>query len=288
MFTPPADGWIVVQSPSDDPSPLVFDSPHSGLDYPADFLPSASKSAVLSTWDAYVDELWGNVPTAGATLVAAKFPRAYIDTNRAASDLDAELLEAPWPGELRSTDYTRRGMGLIRRHALPGVPMYDRKLSVAAVRHRLDNYYWPYRRTLRAQLDAAWQRHGAVWHFNCHSMKSRGNDMNHDSGRGRPDFVISDRDGTTASPATTAWVAKFFSDLGYSVKINDPYRGGDIVGTHGIPADRRTSIQIELNRALYMDEATCQKSANFGALRKDLDRFVVAIRDFAYQAGPGR
>ena len=278
--------WVIVTSPIGAPYPVVFDSPHSGLEYPPDFQPAAPRSAIMTTWDAYVDELWGNVPSAGATLIAAKFPRAYIDTNRAACDIDVDLLDEPWPGEVKATDYTRRGMGLIRRHALPGVPMYDRKLSPVEVRHRIDAYYWPYRRTLQQQLDAAWQRDGAVWHFNCHSMKSRGNDMNRDSGQTRPDFVISDRDGTTASPETTAWVARFFSDLGHKVKINDPYRGGDIVAAHSCPAEGRYSIQIEINRALYMDEATCQKTGNFAALRENLDKFAMAICDYARNARP--
>ncbi len=272
----------VVVTPGD--APIVFDSPHSGTIWPADFVPSAARADVLTMWDAFVDELFAGSPGFGATLVAAQFPRGYIDANRAADDIDQELLDAPWPGEVRSTDYTRRGMGLIRRFALPGVPMYGRKLSVVEVRRRLDHYYKPYRRALREQLDAAWRRHGAVWHFNCHSMKSRGNAMNRDRDQPRPDFVISDRDGTTAPSATTAWVARFFSDLGYSVKINDPYRGGDIVIANGSPAEHRASIQIEINRALYMNEATFEKHDGFAALARHLDQFAAAAGEFAREA----
>lgn len=281
ILTPP----VVVTSSGD--APVIFDSPHSGTSSPADFVPSASRADLLTMWDAFVDELFAGAPAAGATLIAAQFPRGYIDVNRAADDIDPELLDAKWPGELRITDYTRRGMGLIRRFALPGVPMYDRKLSVAEVQHRLDHYYRPYRDTLREQLDVAWQRHGAVWHFNCHSMKSRGNEMNRDRGQPRPDFVISDRDGTTARSTTTAWIARFFSELGYSVKINDPYRGGDIVLAHGAPAERRTSIQIEINRALYMDEATFQKHDGFAPLARHLDQFAAAMSEFARAALTG-
>lgn len=279
---PDASSPPVVVTPGD--SPIVFDSPHSGTIWPADFAPSAARADVLTMWDAFVDELLAGVPAFGATLVAAQFPRGYIDANRAVDDIDLELLDAPWPGEVRSTDYTRRGMGLIRRFALPGVPMLDRKLSVAEVRHRIEHYYQPYRRALREQLDAAWRWHGAVWHFNCHSMKSRGNAMNRDRDQPRPDFVISDRDGTTAPPVTTAWVASFFSDLGYKVKINDPYRGGDIVIANGAPAQHRTSIQIEINRELYMNEMTFEKHAGFAVLAQHLDRFAAAIGEFAREA----
>ena len=257
-------------------SPLLFDSPHSGFDRPPDFRPAASEEQIRSTWDAYVDELWADAPACGATLITAHFSRAYIDANRAVDDIDPALLAAPWPGALATTDYSLRGMGLIRRYALPGVAMYDRLLNVAEVRARIDRYYRPYRRLLHDTLDALYARHGTVWHFNCHSMKSRGNDMNTDSGAARPDFVISDQLGRTADPALTQWVADYFSCRGFSVKINDPYRGGNLVGTFGSPERRRHSIQIEINRALYMDEAVFARGPRFAEIRGELAGFVRA------------
>jgi N-formylglutamate deformylase len=254
--------------------PLLFDSPHSGFVWPADFRTAASEVQIKSTWDAYVDELWSDAPACGATLVAAHFSRAYIDANRAVNDIDPALLAAPWPGALATTDYSRRGMGLIRRFALPGVAMYDRLLSVEEVRARIDLYYRPYRLALRDALEAIHVRHGTVWHFNCHSMKSRGNDMNTDSGAVRPDFVVSDQLGRTADPALTQWVADYFSGRGFSVAINDPYRGGDLVGTFGAPERHRHSIQIEINRALYMDEARFTRGPEFGRIRTELAGFI--------------
>ncbi len=256
--------------------PLLFDSPHSGFGRPADFRAAASEAQIRSTWDAYVDELWGDAPARGATLVVAHFSRAYIDTNRAVDDIDPALLAAPWPGALATTDYSRRSMGLIRRCALPGVAMYDRLLGVEEVRTRIDLYYRPYRRRLHDALDAIHARHGTVWHFNCHSMKSRGNDMNTDSGEMRPDFVISDQLGRTADPVLTQWVADYFSGRGFSVAINEPYRGGNLVRTFGAPERRRHSIQIEINRALYMDEAKFTRGPEFGRIRDELTGFVRA------------
>jgi N-formylglutamate deformylase len=157
--------------------------------------------------------------------------------------------------------------------------MYDRKLTVAEVRRRIDRYYVPYRAALREALDAAWRRHGAVWHFDLHSMKSRSNASNPDPRPTRPDFVIGDRDGTTAPPALTSWVADYFSRLGHSVSINHPYRGADLVRVHGDPANRRYSLQIEINRALYMDESTCTRRADFSCLREKLGQFAVAVRE---------
>ncbi len=268
---------VSIFEPAAPACPVLFDSPHSGLGWPADFRPAANESQIKSMWDAYVDELWGDAPACGATLVTAHFLRAYIDANRAVDDIDPALLAAPWPGALATTDYSHRGMGLIRRLALPGVAMYDRLLGVEEVRARIDLYYRPYRRMLHDALDAIHARHGTVWHFNCHSMKSRGNDMNIDSGAARPDFVISDQLGRTADPALTQWVADYFSGRGYSVAINEPYRGGNLVGTFGAPERRRHSIQIEINRALYMDEAEFTRGPGFSRIRAELAGFVRAV-----------
>jgi N-formylglutamate deformylase len=265
---------FVLSRPSGPAAPVVFDSPHSGLVYPEDFRPAADAGQIRTTWDAYVDELFGDAPAAGAVLLAAKFPRAYIDANRAASDIDPELLDAPWPTPVVLSEHARRGMGLIRRFALPGVPMYERKLTVAEVQHRIDRYFQPYRNALHRCIEAAAPGGGPVWHFNCHSMKSRGNAMNVDAGAQRPDFVIGDRNGTSSTPVLTAWVAVYFRNLGYRVAINDPYRGADIVRAHGDPARGRCSVQIEINRALYLDEATGTRHEGFDRLRSHLAGFA--------------
>ena len=251
-------------------APVLLDSPHSGFDWPADFQPAAPRAAILTSCDLFVDELWSDAPHAGATLLAATFPRAYIDTNRAETDLDPALLDAPWPGPLAPTDYSRRGMGLIRRLALPGIPMETRPLSVAAVALRITHHYRPYRAALATAIETIHARHQVAYHLNLHSMKSRGNEMNVDGGAPRPDVVVSDRLGTTANPAITNWLAQRFRAAGLSVQINDPYRGGDLVGTFGQPARGRHSVQIELNRALYLDEAVGARSPNFNALRATL------------------
>lgn len=254
------------------------------MSWPADFAPVAPRAAIQTTWDAFVDELWGDAPAAGATLLAATFPRAYVDLNRAVDDIDPELLSEPWPTPLTPTDYTKRGMGLIRRNALPDVPMYDRAFTVAEVQHRIDAYYRPYRRELAARLDAVHGTFGAVWHINCHSMKSRGNAMNVDVGARRPDFVVSDRRGSTSDAAHTTWVSEWLRRHGHSVQINEPYQGGDLVRSHGAPAEGRHSIQLEINRALYMDEAAFTRGPRFGELRalcaalvRDLAAHVMAL-----------
>ena len=282
--TDPVSQLIVERSPSGVAAPVVFDSPHSGFIWPADFTPTAPPDAIRTTWDAHVERLFEGAPTAGATLLAATFPRAYIDLNRAVSDLDPALIDGPWSEPLAPTDYSRRGMGLIRRDALPGVPLYAAALPAAAVRARIDRCYAPYRARLAALLDELHAAHGAVWHVNCHSMKSRGNAMNVDAGSARPDLVISDRRGTTAEAGLTARIVGWFTLRGYRVQANDPYQGGDLVRTFGDPARGRSSVQIEINRALYMDEATTEPHAGFAPLQEDLTAFASALAQWAHAA----
>jgi N-formylglutamate deformylase len=132
---------FVRHEPSGERVPIVVDSPHSGMTWPAAWAPQAPRAAILTTWDAFVDELWGDAPAAGATLLAATFPRAFIDTNRADTDIDPRVIAGAWPSPLAPTAYSERGMGLIRRDALPGVPMYDAPLPVADVEARLRDFY---------------------------------------------------------------------------------------------------------------------------------------------------
>jgi N-formylglutamate deformylase len=254
--------------------PLVFDSPHSGRAFPADFATVAPMDALMTSWDGFVDELYAHVPAVGGTLLAALFPRAYIDANRAVDDIDPALLDAPWPGRLAPGAKSAQGMGLIRRFALPGVPLYDRLLSVAEVQNRIERYYAPYQATLRQALDGLYERFGCLYFVDCHSMKSVGNAMNDDAGEPRPDIVVSDRDHSTADIAFTRFAADTLGELGYAVSINAPYKGAALIGAYADPPRRRHAIQIELNRALYMDEARFEKHDGFGRLQENLARFV--------------
>lgn len=258
--------------------PILVDSPHSGMDWPADFRPAAPREAILTTWDAFVDELWCGAADVGASLLTAQFPRAYIDPNRAVHDIDPALLDAAWPEPLTPTGYTQRGMGLIRRLALPGVAMYAAPLPVSAVQRRIADYYRPYRRALQERLDLLHARFGTVWHINAHSMKSTGNAMNVDHGAPRPDVVVSDRRGATADAAVTRWIAEWFRGRGLRTQINTPYQGGDLVAASGNPRQGRHSVQIEFNRALYLQEDRFERAAGFGALQQTC---TALLRDIA-------
>ncbi|MBI3452605.1 MAG: N-formylglutamate amidohydrolase [Rhodospirillales bacterium] len=283
---PPLNGRPAIRrsDPTTTPVPLVFDSPHSGTDYPPDFGFVAPLQTLRSAEDTHVDRLFAAAPDNGATLLAALFPRSYIDVNRDLRDIDPELLDAAWPGTAKPGPKSKLGIGLIRRLAQPNVPVYDRKLTVAEVRARIENCYLPYHDELARIVDALHARFGVVWHINCHSMASRGSAMTEDGPVERPDFVLGDRDGTTCGPIFTDLVAHRLREMGYAVKINDPYKGAEIVRRYADPPARRQSLQIEINRKLYMDERTREPNAGFDKLQADMSRLIGFLAGYARAA----
>jgi N-formylglutamate deformylase len=271
--------------PSAPESPVLFDSPHSGFDYPDEFRPAAPLEVLRTGEDAFVDELFGAAPSKGAVLIHALFPRSFIDANRNERDIDASLLDRPWPGPLAPTQKTELGLGLIRKLAVPGVPVYDRKLKVEEVQDRIRRYYEPYHREIAQAFDRLHGRFGRVWHVNCHSMKSVGNAMTVDSGSRRPDFVLGDRDGTSCDGAFTRAVQESLLAMGYRVTVNQPYKGAELVVRHSRPDAGRHSLQIEINRRLYMDEERITKTTGFAKLKGDMTRLIDDIVEFARRQG---
>ena len=272
-------GVLERHDPGAEPVPVVFDSPHSGTAYPADFRHVVSRHALRAAEDMYVDELFGAAPAHGATLLRALFPRSYIDVNRAPLDLDPALLDGDWPGELRPGGKTRAGKGLIRTQA-QGEPIYDRRLAVVEVQARLQRYYQPYHDALHDLVAATRAAHGAVWHVNCHSWTPP------DSGRdGRPvnhvDFCLGTRDGTTCDPRFTEHIARLLRSMGYEVRVNRPFRGMEVIKRHGRPQEGQHSVQIEINRNLYMHRRGYHKLEGFAELQANLERLIAAICDYS-------
>jgi N-formylglutamate amidohydrolase len=262
--------------------PLVLDSPHSGTAYPEDFGAAMPLERLRETEDSFVDELYAAAPSMGATLVSANFPRVYIDPNRSLLDIDASLLESPWPGPAIPSRKTQLGVGLIWRLLDSGEPIYSRKLSVDEVKRRIVAYHQPYQRAVKDALDHAHAHFGVVWHLNLHSMPATSSKISEEGpGKPRADFVLGDRDGTTCAPEFTELVASTLRGLGYHVKINDPYKGVELVRAFSDPKAGRHSLQVEVNRKLYMDERTRRKSTGFDALRADLEKMVRTIAQYA-------
>lgn len=261
---------IRTQTPTAAPVAVVFDSPHSGSSYPDDFGFVIDKAILRRAEDAAVNELFGDVIGFGAPLLHALFPRSYIDVNRAVDDLDADMIEGIWPYPNKPSVKSRTGKGLIWRTVQLMGNIYDHKLTVCEVEQRIERCWRPYRTALKSLLDEAHGAHGKVLHINCHSMRSRGHEKDPDGVGDRPDVVLGDRDGTTCDPAITAHAAQVLRDLGYSVSVNHPYKGMDLIRDYSDPATGRHSFMIEVNRKLYLDEEKVAPTASFDQLRANL------------------
>lgn len=255
--------------------PIVVDSPHSGTDYPPDFGSVLEGLALRQGEDTWVHELWGSAPAHGATLLAAHFPRAYIDPNRSLRDIDAALLDAPWPGPTEPGRKTELGIGLVWR-LMDGQPIYDRLLGVAEVQERIERCWRPYHAALAAALATAAASQGPRWHLNAHSMPD-------DSYRrlGLPDkpladVVLGNLDGSTCDEATMALIEDALRGAGYSVARNDPFKGVEIIRDSGRPERGWHALQVEVKRSLYMDERR-EKNAGFDRLQRAIDGALAAL-----------
>jgi N-formylglutamate deformylase len=271
-----------VHGPTSAPIALVLDSPHSGFDFPPDFDAAVSEFDLRDGEDCFVDELYRPVVERGIPLLAARYPRTYLDPNRHHGDIDLELIEGgAWPHEFAPSGKARIGKALIWRTLDDGRAIYRRKLPVDEVRLRIDRFHAPYHRALAELLAAAHTRHGVVYHLNCHSMNSVAGRMGEGGqGTARADFVLGDRDGSTCDPQFTEFVRSTLAAMGYVVKVNDPYKGVELVRAYSDPARGRHSLQVEINKRLYMDEPSRSRHAGFAPLQQNLLQLTDAIRDY--------
>ena len=261
--------------------PLVLDSPHSGRAFPGDFGAAVSEAELREGEDCFVDELYAGGPELGAPLLAALWPRTYLDPNRHAGDVDLELLQGPWPGEYRPSGKARVGKALIWRTLEDGRPIYARKLSPDTVRARIERFHSPYHFAIQDLMQKTVNKFGRCYHINCHSMRAvAGKQSDDGEGSARADFVLGDRDGTSCDPAFTEFVRATLAAMGYQVKVNDPYKGVELVRAYSDPGAGRHSLQIEINKRLYMDAASLRKTAGFAHLQKNLSDLLREIKTF--------
>jgi N-formylglutamate deformylase len=258
---------------------LVLDSPHSGTRYPPDFAYACDLALLRRAEDTHVEKLYDFAPGLGAHWVEALFPRSYLDANRNTNEIDVTLFASAWPGEVETDpkilSKVRLGKGLIWRTTDDGTPIYSGKLGVAEVQTRIDSCWQPYHAAVAQAIDAAWQQHGYSIHINCHSMPAIASSNATDfPGEAHADFVVGDRDGSTASPALSQLVCAQLEALGYSVAYNHPYKGVELVRRYSNPQGQRHSIQLEINRKLYMNEETLAVTKGFMSLRADLQSLV--------------
>lgn len=262
---------LYVRYPEAPLAPLVFDSPHSGTSYPASFKPRAPMHNLRKSEDTYVDELYSGAVRFGIPLLAALFPRCFLDANRGLHELDPNLIDGEWPHPLEDSEKAELGIGLIWRKCRPDNDIYDRKLTVAETEARLDTYWRPYHAAVKTLLDDAHEKFGSVWHINCHSMPEWSDVMSKEGpGIRRAEFVLGDRKGATCAPEFLELVKSTLEGFGYEVAVNVPYAGVELVRAYSDPAAGRHSLQVEIRRDLYMNEDTLEKTADFESLQKNL------------------
>ena len=261
--------------------PLVCDSPHSGTTYPSDFRSALSLQRLRQTEDTDIDALWSGVPAVGGTLVAALFPRCYIDPNRSLEDLDPSLIDGTWPQPLAPGPKSKLGYGLIFGKVDATSLIYDRQLSVSEIQQRIDRYWQPYRTVLDQEIQSAYQSFGKVWHLNLHSMPQNAYErLGIQTDKPLADFVLGDRDGTTCEPEFVGLVEDSLKASGYTVARNDPYKGVALLEQIGQPTMHRHSLQIEIRRPLYMNEATRERNQGFGTLKSALDKTLSDVATY--------
>lgn len=265
--------------------PFVFNSPHSGSIYPDRFLAQSrlDSHAIRRSEDCYVDELFAGAVSLGAPMLVANFPRAYLDVNREPWELDPRMYSQPLPSfaNVRSARVAG-GLGTIPRLVGEGAEIYATKLPFSEAVSRIECYYKPYHDTLKGLVGATHAAFGYAVLVDCHSMPAS---IRMSDGGGRPDFIIGDRFGVSASRALTEAAIEILARMGYVVAHNKPYAGGFITEHYGRPARGLHAIQIEINRGLYMDEKSLRKSSGFEELATDLTRFaadLMALPDYCF------
>ncbi|MBS0563637.1 MAG: N-formylglutamate amidohydrolase [Proteobacteria bacterium] len=256
---------------------VVFASPHSGRDYPRAFLAASvlDERLIRTSEDAHVDDLLSVVPDLGAPLLAATVPRAFLDLNRAAEELDPSVVEGA-----RSFAHNPRvqsGLGVIPRVVAGGRMIYSGKISLAEARSRIRTYWHPYHDSLARLLDESRALFGQAILMDMHSMPHEAMDqIAHRDGR-RPDIVLGDRYGAAASGAVVDAVEQAFRSEGLRVARNTPFAGAYVAQTYGRPGIGQHVVQIEIDRALYLDEAAIRPGPGFDAFRRTFGRVLGAI-----------
>ncbi|MBT06412.1 MAG: N-formylglutamate amidohydrolase [Rhodospirillaceae bacterium] len=260
--------------------PIVVSSPHSGRLYPSDFRKIAriSVDSLRRSEDRFVDLLVEDIPVLGVPVLAANFPRSFLDLNRSPMDLDPELISGLSTTLTRGlmSPRVRQGLGVIPRVAANGAEIYNQSLSIGDARRRLLSYYFPYHKMLRALISSTCAKFGLAVLFDVHSMPSRAVNI---SGNAPRTVVLGNAFGSSAPAYLTDMALKIFSRLGYQVFRNEPYSGGFITQHYGQLERGVFVLQVEICRAAYMDEETLRPREGFSGVKKDLAQFVMEFAE---------
>ena len=257
-------------------APLVFNSAHSGRDYPERFLRMTRLDhlSIRQSEDAFVDELFARAPHLGAPLIRAHFPRAYLDVNREPWELDPAMFVEPLSERFNTTSpRVAAGLGTLARVVAENKPIYRERLTLDDARMRIEGIYQPYHATLQKLLTEAHSAFGMAVLIDCHSMPR----LSRSGDRLGPDIVLGDRYGTTCAPILADIAEMVFAGSGLRVARNRPYAGGFCTRTYGRPQHGVHALQIEISRHLYMNEVTLEKNEGFGAIRQLIDRLLATL-----------
>jgi N-formylglutamate amidohydrolase len=277
---PADDAAIEVAEPATQTVPFVFTSPHSGTRYPEHFIAASRLDplALRRSEDSFVDELFATAPHVGAPLVKALFARAYCDANREPYELDPAMFEDELPAFANTASLrVAGGLGTIARVVGAGGEIYRRKLTFAEAEARISGCYRPFHAAVSRLLSATRALFGVAVLIDCHSMPSIGGPMDRDEGRSRPDIVLGDRFGSACAPQLVDVAEHVLTKLGYRVARNHPYAGGFNTHHYGQPVKGVHALQIEINRALYMDEARIERRAALTTMAADMGLLMEAL-----------
>ncbi len=285
MPNPQVSEAYVLHRPARQRAPVVLSSPHSGRLYPPDLLARSrlDRQAIRSSEDAFVDQLFGAGPSLGLPLIRARVARAYLDLNRAAEELDPALIE----GVARTAHNPRiaSGLGVIPRVVAGGRAIYDGRLSRAEAGLRISRFWHPYHATLRELVESTRETFGEAVLIDCHSMPHEAIANHTRPGTSCPEVVLGDRFGASAGREVVDRVEAAFAAAGFRVARNAPFSGAHITRAYGCPSQRIHAVQVEIDRALYMDEARILPLPGFDSIRA---RISAVLDEIAGQAGDAR
>ncbi|ARO15366.1 N-formylglutamate amidohydrolase [Ketogulonicigenium robustum] len=261
----------IIHAPQRYESAIVFASPHSGRFYPPEFLRRSRLDShqIRASEDAFVDQLFADAPAQGAPLLVANYPRAYVDLNRSAADLDPALIMGVTGGAPNMR--VASGLGVIPRIVAARQPIYTGKIPLPEAETRLQQVWHPYHTALRGLMQASSARHGHAILIDCHSMPPEA------SGPDAPDIVLGDKHGRAADGAVRAAVIAALQGEGFRVSVNTPFAGAYVTETYGRPARGWHALQLEVSRGLYLDATTLTPHTGFAPLRARLSRVIARL-----------
>lgn len=270
-----------IKRPNRSEKPVIFSSPHSGSNYPSDFLAQSGLDLIdlRSSEDAFVDTIFNEAPQFGAFLLKAVYPRSYVDLNRRPDELDFRVIKGV--SRVGLTKRTLAGLGVIPRFVGRGKPIQNKMITLEQAKIRLESFYFPYHRFLSDLLSSVRSEHGFAILFDCHSMPNQFNQTIH-TRKKTPDIILGDCYGSSCNGELMNKVEHFFREGGFTVERNNPFSGGYITESYGCPSENIHAVQLEINRSLYMDEISIKPNSSFNLLREKISKVIKRLIETDY------